>query len=78
MKDILLFDYQEDMKARIEEALCLHRSVMAQMPTGTGKTYLLAAIVKSEERRVHVFGLLPIAVSLYRKSRTRSDGSFLH
>ncbi len=52
MKEIKLFDYQEDMKERIEKALCLHRSVMVQMPTGTGKTHLLAAIVKSEERRV--------------------------
>ncbi len=39
MKEIKLFDYQEDMKERIEKALRLHRSVMAQMPTGTGKTY---------------------------------------
>lgn len=38
MKEIKLFDYQEDMKERIEKALRLHRSVMAQMPTGTGKT----------------------------------------
>ena len=45
MKKIELFDYQEDMKARIEKALCLHRSVMAQMPTGTGKTYLLTAVI---------------------------------
>ena len=52
MKKIKLFDYQEDMKSRIEKMLCLHRSVMVQMPTGTGKTHLLAAIVKSEERRV--------------------------
>ena len=35
------------MKARIEKALCLHRSVMAQMPTGTGKTYLLTAVIDS-------------------------------
>ena len=47
MKKIELFDYQEDMKARIEKALCLHRSVMAQMPTGTGKTYLLTAVIDS-------------------------------
>ena len=40
MKEIKLFDYQEDMKERIEKALRLHRSVMAQMPTGTGKTYV--------------------------------------
>ena len=47
MKKIELFDYQEDMKSRIEKALCLHRSVMAQMPTGTGKTYLLTAVIDS-------------------------------
>ena len=47
MKEIKLFDYQEDMKERIEKALHLHRSVMAQMPTGTGKTYLLTAVIDS-------------------------------
>ena len=47
MKEIKLFDYQEDMKERIGKALCLHRSVMAQMPTGTGKTYLLTAVIDS-------------------------------
>lgn len=47
MKEIKLFDYQEDMKERIEKALRLHRSVMAQMPTGTGKTYLLTATIDS-------------------------------
>ena len=47
MKEMKLFDYQEDMKERIEKALRLHRSVMAQMPTGTGKTYLLTAVIDS-------------------------------
>ena len=47
MKEIKLFDYQEDMKERIEKALRLHRSVMSQMPTGTGKTVLLASVVES-------------------------------
>ena len=47
MKEIKLFDYQEDMKERIEKALRLYRSVMAQMPTGTGKTYLLTAVIDS-------------------------------
>ena len=47
MKEIKFFDYQEDMKERIEKALRLHRSVMAQMPTGTGKTYLLTAVIDS-------------------------------
>ena len=47
MKEIRLFDYQEDMVERIEKAFRLHRSVMAQMPTGTGKTYLLTAAIDS-------------------------------
>ena len=44
---IKLYDYQEDMKGRVEGELRLHRSVMAQMPTGTGKTYLLTAVIDS-------------------------------
>ena len=46
MNDILLFDYQTEMVRRVQEAFRTHRSVMVQMPTGTGKTYLLAAIVE--------------------------------
>ena len=49
MKEIKLFDYQEDMKERIEKAFESHLSVMVQMPTGTGKTILLAEVVKSEK-----------------------------
>ena len=45
MNKITLFDYQEEMKRRIEEAFGSHQSVMAQMPTGTGKTFLLASVV---------------------------------
>ena len=52
MKETELFDYQQEMKSRIEGAFSTHQSVMVQMPTGTGKTHLLAAVVKSEERRV--------------------------
>jgi len=58
MKNIKLFDYQEDMKERIEKALRLHRSVMVQMPTGTGKTVLLASVVESflrEHSNCHVW-----------------------
>ena len=58
MKEIKLFDYQEDMKERIEKALRLHRSVMVQMPTGTGKTVLLASVVESflrEHSNCHVW-----------------------
>ena len=41
-----LRDYQQEMKLRLFEEWELHRSVMVQMPTGTGKTHLLAAIVR--------------------------------
>ena len=46
MKKIKLFDYQEDMKRRVADAFGCHRAVMVQMPTGTGKTVLLASIVR--------------------------------
>ena len=52
MKEIRLYDYQTEMKERIEAAFRSYQSVMVQMPTGTGKTILLAEVVKSEERRV--------------------------
>ena len=47
----MLYDYQKEMLRQIEEAFRKHQSVMVQMPTGTGKTVLLAEQVKSEERR---------------------------
>ena len=46
-KDIQLFDYQEDMVKRVLETFRHHDSVMMQMPTGTGKTMVLANIVFS-------------------------------
>ena len=46
-KDIQLFDYQEDMVKRVQEAFNHHNAVMVQMPTGTGKTMVLANIVFS-------------------------------
>ena len=51
MKEIRLYDYQAEMKERIEAAFRSYQSVMVQMPTGTGKTVLLSEVVKSEERR---------------------------
>ena len=49
MKKIQLYDYQREMIERIETAFKSYRSVMVQMPTGTGKTILLAEVVKSEK-----------------------------
>lgn len=47
MDEITLYDYQQEMKSRIEKAFSTHRSLMVQMPTGTGKTHLLASLVSS-------------------------------
>ena len=51
-KEIQLYEYQKDMLRQIEDAFVTHQSVMVQMPTGTGKTILLAEVVKSEKLRV--------------------------
>ena len=42
----MLRDYQIDICSRVREAFDKHRSVMVQMPTGTGKTVVLAELVK--------------------------------
>ena len=43
---IRLHDYQIDIIRRLHEEWRSSRSVMLQMPTGTGKTHVLAAVVK--------------------------------
>jgi len=43
---IHLYPYQSDMVSRIEKAFASHQSVMVQMPTGTGKTHVIAAVAK--------------------------------
>lgn len=42
---MMLRDYQQEMIDRLQRAWQRHRSVMVQMPTGTGKTVLLAEII---------------------------------
>ena len=43
----VLRDYQREMLGRINEAWKSCRSVMVQMPTGTGKTVLMTEVIKS-------------------------------
>ena len=43
---VRLHDYQNDIRTRLFEAWRTCRSVMVQMPTGTGKTHVLASVVK--------------------------------
>lgn len=45
-QEIHLYDFQEDMKERIQKAFQTYQSVMVQMPTGTGKTHLVASVVR--------------------------------
>ena len=42
----MLRDYQIEICEKVNEAFEAHRSVMMQMPTGTGKTIVLASLVK--------------------------------
>ena len=42
----MLRDYQKEICAKVNEAFAAHRSVMMQMPTGTGKTVVLASLVR--------------------------------
>ena len=51
MTDIQLYDYQVEMGERIDATFKSCQSVMVQMPTGTGKTYLLASVVYGEIER---------------------------
>ena len=44
--DAGLFDYQQVMKSSLYESWAKVRSVMCQMPTGTGKTHLLVSVVR--------------------------------
>ncbi len=47
----VLRDYQQEMLSRLEEAWGDHRSVMVQMPTGTGKTHLMAKSLTPDPSR---------------------------
>lgn len=49
---IHLYDYQEEMLSRVETEFHRHRSLMVQMPTSTGKTYLLVAVVSDFIRNI--------------------------
>ena len=51
MNGIQLYDYQEEMMGKIGAAFRSCQSMMVQMPTGTGKTYLLASVVYGEIER---------------------------
>ena len=51
-KETMLRDYQLDMLDKLHNAWSRHQSVIVQMPTGVGKTVLLAEEIKSEKLEV--------------------------
>ena len=48
----ILRDYQLEMLDRLHLAWEQHQSVMVQMPTGVGKTILLAEEIKNEKLKI--------------------------
>ena len=52
MKNDALRNYQQEMIDRLEDAWTRYRSVMLQMPTGTGKTVLMAEIIRHQTSQV--------------------------
>ena len=46
MNSVRLYDYQQEMLERLLTTWERKRSVMVQMPTGTGKTHLMAAVIR--------------------------------
>ena len=58
---MLLRDYQSDICSRVSDAFDKHRSVMVQMPTGTGKTMVLAELVKRLMMRAEGLEILFVA-----------------
>jgi len=50
----MLRDYQKEMIDRLKKAWQRYRSVMVQMPTGTGKTHVMADVIGAECRNVLV------------------------
>ena len=46
----ILREYQENIKRKVFDRWLQCRSIMVQMPTGTGKTHLLASLVNEELR----------------------------
>ena len=64
MKNDALRNYQQEMIDRLEVAWKQYRSVMLQMPTGTGKTVLMAEVIRrkmAEVRRKKSDGILIVA-----------------
>ena len=58
---VVLRDYQAEMLRRLQKAWTQRQSVMVQMPTGTGKTHLMAAVIRQWTERSGGGGVLVVA-----------------
>ena len=63
----VLRDYQKDICSRIDGAWANCRSVMAQMPTGTGKTVVLASIIDGELKAAGRGGVYSVLIVAHRR-----------
>ena len=63
----VLRDYQKDICSRIDDAWANCRSVMAQMPTGTGKTVVLASIINGALRATGRGGVSSVLIVAHRR-----------
>ncbi|MGN0066804.1 MAG: DEAD/DEAH box helicase [Bacteroides sp.] len=70
----MLRDYQIEICEKVNEAFKAHRSVMMQMPTGTGKTVVLASLVKQYLNRDADCAVLIVA---HRIELIEQTGAFL-
>lgn len=70
----MLRDYQIEICEKVNEAFEAHRSVMMQMPTGTGKTVVLASLVKQYLNRDADCAVLIVA---HRIELIEQTGAFL-
>ncbi len=70
----MLRDYQVEICEKVNEAFEGHRSVMMQMPTGTGKTVVLASLVKQYLNRDADCSVLIVA---HRIELIEQTGAFL-
>ena len=71
----MLRDYQIEICEKVNGAFEVHRSVMMQMPTGTGKTVVLASLVKQYLNRDADCSVLIVA---HRIELIEQTGTFLN
>ena len=78
---MFLRDYQQEMLDRLKEAWTRYRHVMVQMPTGTGKTHLMAKVIDEQmaegvlivAHRIELIGQISDTLDRFGVSHGRID-----